>query len=136
MSCNMELGKEGFQDSEQVLSECNSDSLDKSTLLFEIDAEMAFSTSDEQSDDDSISYHPSEYESDVLALLRDLHGTSPSEKDQSEGKGLSAEAFRDLAPLSELPVLTHDEAFPLDGNQSLRLDTRSSPDSSRVFPTR
>ena len=133
LSCNMELGKEGLQETEQVPMEYESDSLEQSTLLFEIDSEMVFSASDDQYNGDSISYHPSEYENDVLALLRDLHGTSPSEKDQTDGEGLSAEAFPDLAPLSELPVFTHDEVFPIDGSQSLRLDTRSSPDSSEVF---
>ena len=50
LSCNMELGKEGLQETEQVPMEYESDSLEQSTLLFEIDAEMVFSEKNEGSE--------------------------------------------------------------------------------------
>ena len=110
----------GSQEDDNVIMEKKSDTSDQSTLLFEIDAKEELTDFDGLCNDDSISFRPSEYEDELNALIQDLHRTSLFGEAKKEENDTPEELFYDLSPISIFPVSTNGEAFPIDGNQSLR----------------
>ena len=129
----MEFATEGFQDSNKVAMRSDSDNSGRSTLLLEIDSENTFPASDELPNSDFLSYNPSEYESDVKALLQDLHRTSLSEENRINEKGLSTVSSYDISPFSELPVFPRGKDPQVDESQDLFQNRDFHRDSSCVF---